>query len=135
MNTGQTLWRRMFHLTDKFDLLIGSKSYQVLSAYGKQMRRLLREEEVELFMELFRKHVNEGIKEKLVYVDLSGDNSFDRLLTKIYKDPEMFLLYKEFRTLLIIIGVMYSEWSIDRAQKLYKDGLYMEKDENINVEN
>ena len=135
MSTGHTLWRRMYHLTNKFDSLIYSTRDQVLSAYGKQMRYLLREEEVKLFMELFTLHMEECVKEKRVFVDLSGDNSLDRLFAKIYKDPEMFLRYKEFRTLQLIDGVIYDDWSIEEALKIYHDDLFLEEDESINVEN
>ena len=135
MSTGHKLWRRMYHLTNKFSLLIGSTSDQVLSDYGKQMRCLLKEEEVKQFMELLSLNSKKCLKEKRVFVDLSGNDSFDRLLTKIYKDPEMYLRYKEFRTLQLIDGAMFDDWSIEEALKIYHDDLFIEVDESINVEN
>ena len=135
MSTGHKLSRRMDLLTKNFYSIIKSSYDQVLSDYGKQMRCLLRKEEVKLFMELLKPHINECIKEKRVIADLSGDNSLDRLYTKIYKDPEMFLRYKEFRTLQLIDGVIFDYWSIEEALKIYHDDLFIDVDESINVDN
>ena len=134
MSTGHKLLRRMDLLTKKFYSLIVSKSYQVLSDYGKQMRCLLKEEEVKQFMELLSLNTKKCLKEKRVFFDLSGDDSLDRLYTKIYKDPEMFLRYKEFRTLQLIDGVIYDDWSIEEALKIYHDDIFLEEDESINFE-
>ena len=135
MNTGNKLLRRMDLLTNRFYSIIDSKSYQVLSDYGKQMRCLLEKEEVKLFMELFKPHIEECIKENRVFVDLSGDDSLDRFYTKIYKDPEMFLRYKECRTLQLIKGVIHDNWSIEEALKIYHDDLFIDVDESITVDN